>query len=339
MNNTTRRILRRSLFLAFLVFVGPAMSQEKGDAATTKSPSAVKEKPAKEKRSKSAQKEVPLTSTATATFAPLPEGHELASIWNDSDFARRLIGSYGFASDAEPRMTAEEQAAYRDKIVPLLRDDPKKAIPALEALIKPTATAVFDFTLGNIFFQNEDLTNAVKHFETAFAKFPDYKRAQKNLAFALVRAGRYTEAIKPLIRTISLGGADGKVFGLLGFAYMNQARYVSAEGAYRQALVFEPDNVDFKLGLVKCSVASANYDFALALLDELIQQYPGRDTLWTLQANIYIQKEQPAKAAISLEMLQRLGNATAQNLFLLGDLYMAQEARDLALAAYLQAIE
>lgn len=277
-------------------------------------------------------------SADAAAFAPVPATHELASIWNDPDFTRRLIGSYGFASDAEPRMTPEEQATYRDKIVPLLRDDPKKAIPALEALARPAASAVFDFTLGNVFFQNEDLTNAVKHFEAALAKFPDYRRAQKNLAFALVRAGKYNEAIKPLTRTLSLGGGDGRVFGLLGFAYMNQGRYVSAEGAYRQALVFEPENVDFKLGLVKCAVATANYDHALALLDELIRQYPERDNLWTLHANIFIQKEQPAKAAISLEILRRLGKANPQSLFLLGDLYMAQEARDLALSAYLEAV-
>jgi tetratricopeptide (TPR) repeat protein len=275
----------------------------------------------------------------TASFAPLPADHSLANVWNDPDFARRMIGSYGFASDAEPRMTPEEQAVYRDKIVPLLRDDPKKAISVLQAQIKPSASAVFDFTLGNIHFQNEDLTNAVKHFEAALAKFPDYRRAQKNLAFALVRDGKYADAIKPLTRTIALGAADGKVFGLLGFAYMNQGRAVSAEGAYQQSLVFEPDNVDFKLGLVKCAVATANYDRALALLDELLQQYPERDALWTLHANIYIQKEQPAKAAVSLEMLRRLGKATTPNLFLLGDLYMAQESRDLALSAYLEAVE
>jgi tetratricopeptide (TPR) repeat protein len=74
-------------------------------------------------------------------------------------------------------------------------------------------------------------------------------------------------------------------------------------------------------------------------VNELIKQHPERDSLWTLQANIFIQKEQPAKAAISLEMLRRLGKATPQNLFLLGDLYMTQEARDLALAAYLEAVE
>lgn len=103
--------------------------------------------------------------------------------------------------------------------------------------------------------------------------------------------------------------------------------------------MFEPENVDFKLGLVKCTVATANYDQALALLDELIQQSPERESLWTLHANIHIQKEQPAQAAISLEMVRRLGKATPQNLFLLGDLYMTQEARDLALSAYVEAVE
>ena len=279
------------------------------------------------------------TSTAPTTFAPMPATNELASVWNDPDFTRRLIGSYGFASDAEPRMTPEELATYRDKVIPLLREDPKKALAELQSLAKPNASAVFDFTLGNVYFQNEDLTNAVKHFEAALAKFPDYRRAQKNLAFALVRDGKYAEAIKPLTRTIALGGADGKVFGLLGFAFLSQGRNVSAEGAYRQALVYEPDNLDFKLGLVKSSIGAANYDYALSLLDELIGEYPDRDTFWTLQANLYIQKEQPAKAAISLEMVRRLGKATAPSLYLLGDLYMTQESRDLALGAYLEALE
>jgi tetratricopeptide (TPR) repeat protein len=278
--------------------------------------------------------------SAAIAFAPLPAEHELASLWNDPDFTRRLMGSYGFASDAEPRMAPEEQAVYRERVVPALTNsDPAKVIGILQGLARPGASAVFDFTLGNVYFQNEDLTNAVKYFELALAKFPDYRRAQKNLAFALMRDGKYAAAIKPLTRTISLGGADGKIFGLLGFALLNQGRYASAEAAYGQALVFEPDNVDFKLGAVKCAVATANYDHALALLEELIKVSPERENLWTLQANIYIQKEQPARAAISLEILRRLGKAAPPSLFLLGDLYMAQDSRDLALAAYLEAVD
>ena len=289
--------------------------------------------------SKSARAEKAMPSEAPTTFAPLPESHPLASLWNAPDFTRRLIGSYGFASDVEPRMSPEEQSTYREKLVPVLRDDPKKAIGLLEGLIKPSASAVFDFTLGNIYFQTEDFTNAVKHFESALAKFPDYRRAQKNLAFALVRDGKFKEAIPPLTRTVSLGGADGKVYGLLGFAFLNEGRFASAEAAYGQALVFEPDNLDLKLGAVKCAVATANYDHALALLDELLIQNPEKENLWALQANIFIQKELPAKAVISLEMLRRLGKAAPLNLYLLGDLHMSLESRDLALVAYLEAIE
>ena len=278
-------------------------------------------------------------TNSVPTFAPLPATNQLASIWNDPDFARRLIGSYGFASDVEPRMAPEELAAYRDQVVPLLRDNPAKAQSVLSGLAKPGANAAFDFTLGNTYFQTEDFTNAVKHFNAAIAKFPDYRRAQKNLGFALVRSGKFAEAIAPLTRTIALGGGDSKVYALLGYAYMTLGRNVSAEGAYQQAAVLEPENVDFKLGLVKCAIATANFDHALAVLDELTAQFPERDALWTLQANLFIQKEQPAKAAVSLEMLRRRGKATAPNLFLLGDLYMTQEARDLALAAYLEAIE
>jgi tetratricopeptide (TPR) repeat protein len=282
-----------------------------------------------------------------AGFAPLSADQELAAVWNDPDFQRRLIGSYGFLSGSEPIMSPEDQQFYNERIRPLLEGDSrkgappdrKKAIPVLESRLGSKASAQFDYLLGTILFEEGDLTNAVRHFEVALTKFPDFRRAQKNLAFALVRDGRYAEAILPLTRTVALGGGDGKVFGLLGFAYMSQGRFVSAEGAYRQAIVFEPDNLEFKLGLVKCAVETAHYQYALGLLDELIQQYPERDNLWTLQANIYTQLDQPARAGVTLEMLRRLDRATPANLYMLGDLYMVQEARDLALGAYLEALE
>jgi tetratricopeptide (TPR) repeat protein len=139
-------------------------------------------------------------------FAPLAADHELAAIWNDADFHRRLIGSYGFASEAEPRLQPDELEKYRTVVVPVLTNsDPKKIIATIEGLTGPKASAVFDFTLGNVYFQREDLTNAVKCFETAILKFPDYRRAQKNLAFALVRDGKYAEAIKPLYAHHCLG--------------------------------------------------------------------------------------------------------------------------------------
>ncbi len=278
------------------------------------------------------------TPVAPVTFAPVPAGHPLEGMWNDPTFRKSLLGSYGFLSDVEPKLTTEEQAVYRDKIAPLLREDPAKAVPELGALIKPDSSALFDYTLATIYFQAADMTNAIKHYEAAIAKFPDFRRAQRNLGLALVREGQYAEAVKPLARTIALGGGDGKVFGLLGFSYVSLNQFMSAESAYRQALFFEPENLDFQLGMVKCQIALAQYDAALASLDELLQKYPERDNLWALQANVFVQKDQPNKAAVNFEILRKLGKATPQNLMLLGDIYMTREAKDLALSAYLEAI-
>ncbi len=272
-------------------------------------------------------------------FAPLPEDHPLAAVWNDPDFARRLAGSYGFLSEAEPRLSVEEQVLFREKIVPLLREDPVKAIPELQAAQKPGASAVFDFTLGTVYFQTEDFTNAVAQYEQALAKFPDYRRAQRNLALSFVRSGRYAEAIRPLARTIELGGADGKIFGLLGYAHLNEGRLVSAEAAYKQAMVFEPDTIDYQLGLVKCYIGLSQLDAAVALLDELIQLHPGKEMLWGLQANVFAQREQPAKAIVNLEILRKLGKADAAQMALLGDLHLLEEHPDLALEAYQASIE
>lgn len=279
-------------------------------------------------------------ANAPVTFAPVSSEHPLAGIWNDPDFTRRLVGSYGFLSEAEPRLSPEEQTLYRDKIVPLLREDPKKALPELvSAASKPGASAVFDYTLGTVYFQTEDFTNAVAQYEQALSKFPDYRRAQRNLALALVRDGRYEAAVKPLTRTIALGGGDGKIYGLLGFAHLTAGRFVSAQGAYQQAAVFEPDNLDFKLGLVKAQIGLNQFDAAIALLEELIQANPGKDSLWVLQANVYIQREQPAKAIVNLEVLRRMGLISAPQLGLLGDLHLTQDNRDMALEAYLAAVE
>lgn len=278
-------------------------------------------------------------SPSEVAFAPLPAEHSLAGVWNDPDFARRLVGSYGFLSDAEPRMSPEEQASYREKVVPLLREDRARAAEELQRLIQPSGSAVFEYTLGTLLFQSGDLTNAVLRFEQALTKFPDYRRAARNLALALVRDGRYAEAIGPLTRTLALGGGDGKIYGLLGFAHLQANRPVSAEGAYRQALVYEPDNLDFQLGLVKAYIAVNNLEAAAALLDELIRQHPDREAFWGLQANVFVQREQPGRAVVNLEVLRRMGKANAAQLSLLGDLHLSQEHRDLALSAYLEALE
>lgn len=274
-------------------------------------------------------------------FAPVDADHPLASVWNDPGYTRRLMESYAPAPDVEPQVSPEEGMMFREEIIPLLRDEGlrERAIQKLEGMIQPHGSALFEFQLGNVYFQDGELTNAVRYFLEATAKFPDFRRAWQNLGFALARDGRYADAIAPLGRAISLGATESKMYGVLGFCYMNEERWVSAEAAYKQAMMLEPENADFKLGIVKCYVQQRNYSAASAMLDELLVQFPDREQIWTLQANVYLQTEQPDLAAVNLEMLRRMGKATAKNLTLLGDIYMTQDATALALPVYLEAVD
>lgn len=276
---------------------------------------------------------------ALPTFAPLPPEHPLASIWNDPEFARRVYMSYGFLSEREPKLTPQEQTFYRENLVPVLRETPEKAIPLLEKHIKPDSSALFDYTLGTLYFQQGDNETAIRHLKAALAKFPDFLRAQRNLALALVRAGRYSDAIPELTRTVALGGGDGKIYGLLAFAQSQENRFLSAAASYQQALLYEPDNTEFHLGLARCYLATANYSAALSIIDELIARNPENDSFWALRANIYLHQNALDDAAVTLEFLRRSGKATPANLTALGDVYAAQGIPDLAWRAYSEAAQ
>lgn len=263
----------------------------------------------------------------------------LASFWADPEFVKRFLGSYGFASDIEPRMNSEEQLYYTTTLRPLMQDDPAKAAADLEKRVTPSSTALFDYVLGTIDFQSGQVTNAIRRYEGAVAKFPDFRRARKNLGIAYAQVGNYDEALAHLTRTLELGGGDSVTYGLVGFAYLSQEQFLSAESAYRNALLFAPDNVDFKLALIKCQIATGNLKPASALLGELLEKFPDRDSLWTLQAGVFLQMDQPFEAAVNYEVLRKLGKINVQTLNLLGDIYMSMESADLALSAYMEAVE
>lgn len=263
----------------------------------------------------------------------------MASFWADSDFVKRFLGSYGFASDVEPRMNAEEQAFYTTTLRPLMQEDPAKAAAALEKRLTPESSAIFDYILGTIDFQSGQVTNAIKRYEGAIAKFPDFRRARKNLGIAHAQVGNHGESLTQLTRALELGSVDSATYGLIGYANLNLERYLAAESAYRNALLFAPDNVDFKLALIKCQIATGNLKPAAALLAELLERFPDRETLWSLQAGVFLQMDQPLEAAINYELLRKLGKASAQTLNLLGDIYMSLESGELALSAYMEAVD
>lgn len=267
------------------------------------------------------------------------EGLDLSEYWNSPEFQKRFLGSYGTDSEVEPRFDNVDEREFYTELRPLIFDDPDGAIATLETFIKDDTSAVLDFTLGALYFQQGRVSQALQRYEIATVKFPDFRRAHQNLGIALAQQGEYERSIPHLTKTIRLGGASSDVYGLVGNAYLNMERNAAAEIAFQNAILLDPDATDWKLGLFQSYSNRELYEDALGVLGDLIAENPESGKLWELQAKVYARSERVEEAIVNLEMMNRLGMETEQSLTLLGDLYMSTEAYAMAQPHYLKALE
>lgn len=277
---------------------------------------------------------------APTAFAREDESLALWPLWRNETFRRQFLGSYGVQAEVEPRVTTVEKTELEKVAVMMAgKGGLEKARAYLTQIVKPADTAVFDFTLGSVCFQQEQLNAAAQWYQKATAKFPSFLRAHKNLGIVRVRLEDHSGAVASLTRAIELGAKDGVTFGLLGYAYLMTGEATSAEIAYREAVMLQPDVSDWKMGLARCLFKLRKYEEAAALCGELIAAQPERAELWLLQANAFLGMKDTGKAAQNYEYLDLAGLATPQSLNMLGDIYVNEGLAELGADSYLRAIE
>lgn len=260
-------------------------------------------------------------------------------LWNDPAFRRAFAQSYIAETEIEPRVTDDERKTMLAVLELISSDQMDKAARLLAKEGGPAASAVFDFTLANIHFQREELSEAAADYTTAVTKYPKFRRAWKNLGLIHVRLGDYGQALEPLTRVIELGGGDSVSYGLLGYSYSSVGNDLAAESAYRMAILLDPHTLDWKMGLARSFFKQKRYADAGALCGTLIEEQPARADLWLLQANAFLGQSQPLRAAENYEMVERLGGSTPESLNLLGDIYVNEELYDLAVERYVSALD
>ncbi len=257
-----------------------------------------------------------------------------ADFWNSPEFVKTFMGNYGFRSEVEPKFNNLEEQKYYTEILELLRENPEGAIESLKKQIKPESSSILSFTLAKLQQQEGEVEAAKQNLEVALAKSPDFLRAHRELGFLLAQNSEFEAAAEHLVRTIELDGADGPGFGILGYCYLNLDRPISAEGAYRNAMLLAPSTKDWKLGLIKSLYVQSKFNEGSLILDELIQADPENEAYWSLKAEMQVLQEKLLDAVVSLETMRRLGKAGSQDLGRLADLHLIQNRPDLAVEIY-----
>ena len=284
-----------------------------------------------------------ITALVTPVIAQVGDGSTRA-LWENPIFRARLLGSFGVNSSIEPVLSPDQQEIY-DQIITLVADKPADAARLLQQVLadadlgKDKSSAMFDFTLGNVYFQNSRPREAAISFQNALKKFPDFRRAHQNLGILLIQGGQHAESIPHFTRAMQLGAADGPLFGLLGSAYVMAGDHVAAETAFRNAIMLTPEVKDWKLGLMRSLMAQEKFGEARALAAAMLSGNPADKDLWLLQASAHLGLKQFKEAAADYEMLDLLGQSTPESLNTLGDIYANEGALAPAASAYLRAFE
>ena len=254
------------------------------------------------------------------------------------EFKQRFYGSFGINSAIEPKLSQADRPLY-ESIEPHLQNNPQQAIALAQQGISKDSNAAFDYLLGSLYYTQSEFSSAAAHLNAALAKFPDFRRAHRNLALIYIQQDQYPSAIKHLLRVIELGGGDGQSYSMLAYAYLNQEKYQSALSAYQLARMFLPDSMDVRRGEAQCLLMTAQHGAAIALFDELIRAQPGEPDFWLFQANGYLASNQLQQAIANLEIAHSIAPPSAASLSLLADIYLNQEAYALALKNYQAALK
>ncbi|MGA0369286.1 MAG: tetratricopeptide repeat protein [Kiritimatiellia bacterium] len=201
-------------------------------------------------------------------------------------------------------------------------EDRGESLERLELSVSADSSAALDFSLGNLYYQAEKYKEAQSAYEIALEKFPAFRDARINLGRVYVLLDAPAESVRVFQELARDGIADADTYLLLGHGLMMMNRMVSAETAFRQALLLKEDGVEALRGLLNCLVSQQRNEEVLSLTSELLAEDPAQRSYWAARANAQLSLGKNAEAAESLEQARRLGVADGEMLAMLGQLYL-----------------
>jgi tetratricopeptide (TPR) repeat protein len=261
------------------------------------------------------------------------------AVFADPDFRERFARSFAAETDIEPTLTSGEIKIMQELYEYLDEDRLDEGIEFLTEERNEASSPVFDYQLGNLYFRQDELEQAVASYERAIRAFPKYRQAWQNLASIHMQELDYQQAVRALTQVISLGGHDHINYGLLGMAHLNLGNHLPAESAFRMANLLDHETIEWKQGLGAALYQQGQFPAAVALYGQLIRENPDNIDFWVAQSYALVESGQPMRAAQNFEIIESMGLSTADTLNMLADIYVNEGLYELAVPSYIRALE
>jgi tetratricopeptide (TPR) repeat protein len=174
-------------------------------------------------------------------------------------------------------------------------DDAKKAIAQLDQLSSAdyrTQTGV-----GVLLARYRLYDDAIQHFQTALAANPTSDDVKFNLAAALLRRGKYQEALTSAHQISTSAQQDDAYLSLLGDIYAHLGDAAKATEIFRSAIARNPDNDQYYLSLTMVQLRENDIDGATDTLKKGLARVPSSGKLqWGMGLISVLQGNTPQAA-------------------------------------------
>jgi predicted Zn-dependent protease len=238
---------------------------------------------------------------------------------------------------SEPVVTAAEAEALAQAAA-AAKADPGAAAALLRAAVTPSASAALPFASAAYAIQAGREAEAVPDLEDALRRLPGFHRARAILARTLLRLQRPADAAHHLRCLLQDNAPDSaETWRLLAFALLSGGYASAAESAYRQALVWAPDDPEVNAGLLQSLLEQGRSADVIPLVRDQLRRQPTDPRWWRLLANAQLDRDDSDAALVTLECARFAGTADHDMLAVLGDLNLERGAYAEAATAYLAA--
>ena len=185
------------------------------------------------------------------------------------------------------------------------------------------------FNLGRLYQLKHEDALAMEMYRQGLALVPDDRAANQNLAFLLVNAGKFRDAIVPLQKLRTLDESDLPTRVSLIECYLKEGMDEQGEQEIQAYLAAPNSSPDDKLKLAKVLIADKFPDFAQLILPSDLQLAPDSPQAHDLQGALLLNRKEYEKASKEFRLAVQLAPASSEfSLDLTDSLILAKSFQD-----------
>jgi len=226
--------------------------------------------------------------------------------WAESE-TQFLPGERSFAREVQKLFAQENKSA----LIQELKSRDMKGDSAALLLLR-----------GQVFLKLKDYKQAEQALTAALKESPNFALAHRSLSIVYLFDKQYEKARRHLTNTLEFGVTDAQVYGQLAYVHLQLNQAASAVAGYQYALFLEPNNRQWKQGLLYALIETQALDQAQAIVDEILQTSPENSQLWLQRGQISLKKGRSQQAIASIETALLLGVNDANNIAFAAQLHI-----------------